>query len=662
MARDLIPRSDNTTPLLVKPSHWRKYLGNMEENYIVSGMTVSDGGGLVATVATGAALIEGIQVELTTSTENVNLVDDATNYVFAQITEDVDGEPDTWAFVVNQTGTPPSDSVLIAKIVVASGSISSIDQTTTSSVYTKYRPSHMAIYNGSTRIFETTSSGVHIPVVLSAINFGSFTHTNFVASSPTFSGTTVFADLANSANSLFERSTNGVASLAVNYIGYLGGITQFRNFDVYDGKNAPVFGIVGSTKLATFFGDVSIGANKIKTSSVDYLSRASGHINLETTAATTSNEFSIWGTVTTATNLNARLIVAGKGQPDVSGVFEHLRIDGYYEDSFVINVVQGSSALRPLKLQMGGNDIITLGAGNTIDLHSRAVSNLILGNLLNANDKDIAGIKTLIFGQGTGTSYYLVARQTGNFAIMTYNAGDIERLRFGSNAAQGSSLITSFEPFQFEKYLDLKVITAPADPSAGYSRLYSKAIDASNDGIFAKIKKSGSFAELPMIPAFPELGRVVLGSAGTALTLSGLTPKKHMVFIIAIEANTTNSVFSADVRFNSDSGTNYYERLSVDGGADGTGSGDTKIDVMTISTGSVAGSRMYIAIRVDNNSAGKRKNASLYAIGNIAGAGIPNRTEGAIQWSNVTEQIDEINIVTNVNMAVGSEVIALGSD
>ena len=46
------------------------------------------------------------------------------------------------------------------------------------------------------------------------------------------------------------------------------------------------------------------------------------------------------------------------------------------------------------------------------------------------------------------------------------------------------------------EYQDIKRIAAPADPSANEGRMYIKQVDADNDGIFIKIKKSGSFTEV----------------------------------------------------------------------------------------------------------------------------------------------------------------------
>lgn len=50
---------------------------------------------------------------------------------------------------------------------------------------------------------------------------------------------------------------NGVAEVGVNYSGYLGGTTQFRNFVVYNGKNSPIGTFTGSTGSLTVAGDVA---------------------------------------------------------------------------------------------------------------------------------------------------------------------------------------------------------------------------------------------------------------------------------------------------------------------------------------------------------------------------------------------------------------------
>ena len=45
-------------------------------------------------------------------------------------------------------------------------------------------------------------------------------------------------------------------------------------------------------------------------------------------------------------------------------------------------------------------------------------------------------------------------------------------------------------------YLDINRVTIPADPAANKARIYVKQIDTNNDGLFAKIKKSGAYVEV----------------------------------------------------------------------------------------------------------------------------------------------------------------------
>lgn len=53
-------------------------------------------------------------------------------------------------------------------------------------------------------------------------------------------------------------NTNGTATMFVNDVGYLGGITQFRDFQVNDGKGASIMNLAGATKLATFGGSINM--------------------------------------------------------------------------------------------------------------------------------------------------------------------------------------------------------------------------------------------------------------------------------------------------------------------------------------------------------------------------------------------------------------------
>lgn len=85
--------------------------------------------------------------------------------------------------------------------------------------------------------------------------------------------------------------------------------------------------------------------------------------------------------------------------------------------------------------------------------------------------------------------------QTGNSLGQTLTNKTISGGTFSGTIAGSPTL--SGTP-KFDNAYDLKVISTPSDPSAGYGRLYAKADDANNDTIYAKIKKSGAFTEAPI--------------------------------------------------------------------------------------------------------------------------------------------------------------------
>jgi len=71
-----------------------------------------------------------------------------------------------------------------------------------------------------------------------------------------FNGTGNYWD-ANGFSAAYGTNSDG-SNFNINYTGYNGGVTRFRDFIVYDGKNASCFSIAGSTKAATFVGDVNV--------------------------------------------------------------------------------------------------------------------------------------------------------------------------------------------------------------------------------------------------------------------------------------------------------------------------------------------------------------------------------------------------------------------
>jgi hypothetical protein len=73
-----------------------------------------------------------------------------------------------------------------------------------------------------------------------------------------------FANLRITANGLAETATNATTVINVNTVGYNQGTTQFRDFAVADGKGANVMYLTGSSKAASFFGNVLVNAGALQ--------------------------------------------------------------------------------------------------------------------------------------------------------------------------------------------------------------------------------------------------------------------------------------------------------------------------------------------------------------------------------------------------------------
>jgi hypothetical protein len=74
------------------------------------------------------------------------------------------------------------------------------------------------------------------------------------------------------------NGVNAEDTMSINYRGYAGANTQFRNFKVYDGKYGEMFSLTGSTKAAGFNGAVSMGALTASTADFsDIITNNAGH-------------------------------------------------------------------------------------------------------------------------------------------------------------------------------------------------------------------------------------------------------------------------------------------------------------------------------------------------------------------------------------------------
>lgn len=125
MTKQTIPFRDTSSPQIIHPSHFERYIGDFIPDHVVSGFTLSNGGGLNLAVAVGDAWVKGTLCRVTVA-ENVAMNDNQTNHVYIQKTRDGISEVNGWQFTVNTTGTPPSDSFKLATVTTSGGAITLI--------------------------------------------------------------------------------------------------------------------------------------------------------------------------------------------------------------------------------------------------------------------------------------------------------------------------------------------------------------------------------------------------------------------------------------------------------------------------------------------------------------------------------------------------------
>ena len=138
----------------------------------------------------------------------------------------------------------------------------------------------------------------------------------------------------------------------------------------------------------------------------------------------------------------------------------------------------------------------------------------------------------------------------------------------------------------------------------------------------------------------------------------GFTAKKHLMIQTKIIASGTTN---ARLRFNNDTGSNYADRKSSNGGTDGTVTSQTSI---RIGTGVSADQNQLNTINVINE-ASKEKLVISESVKSATGAGTaPDRQEAVGKWANTSNQITKVDIINtdSGDFAEGSEVTVYGTD
>jgi len=149
-------------------------------------------------------------------------------------------------------------------------------------------------------------------------------------------------------------------------------------------------------------------------------------------------------------------------------------------------------------------------------------------------------------------------------------------------------------------------------------------------------------------------GSTTLTSTGGTITVSGMTPSKMYESMICKLFNSGSVQVS--LQFNNDTGTNYADRGSVNGGTD---SPLTNQQNIFLSHGS---ENEFVVFDMVNISGKEKLIISHLVNQNTDGAGNPPSRRELVGKAVITSQITEVDVNVSSLMAIGSNLSVLGSD
>jgi len=157
-----------------------------------------------------------------------------------------------------------------------------------------------------------------------------------------------------------------------------------------------------------------------------------------------------------------------------------------------------------------------------------------------------------------------------------------------------------------------------------------------------------------------ELGRTTLGGTGSTIDVSSISDKRYYMVLTNIIMNSSGGGGFRVGNSSIDTGTNYANRFSINGGADATGTSYTLVEDSPTTFGGNQNNVMYIA----NYSSKEKLFINHQARNNTAGAtNAPTRFESVAKWTNTSNPIDIMRYYAQAgNFASGSEVVVLGWD
>jgi len=156
-----------------------------------------------------------------------------------------------------------------------------------------------------------------------------------------------------------------------------------------------------------------------------------------------------------------------------------------------------------------------------------------------------------------------------------------------------------------------------------------------------------------------ELASVNASGSSTNLSSGTITAKKYLW----IQLHTEGSTNDVDITFNNDTGSNYAQRWSINGGTETTVTSQTQLR-HTHQSGVSATPNAFSNWFIINNASNEKLGVVHNVVSGTAGAGTaPQRGEFTIKWANTSNQITEIDVDSAVsNFGTNSFLKVWGAD
>lgn len=176
-----------------------------------------------------------------------------------------------------------------------------------------------------------------------------------------------------------------------------------------------------------------------------------------------------------------------------------------------------------------------------------------------------------------------------------------------------------------------------------YNGTHVTQVTSNNNTTIGVVPTTGNVV---LYPKYQLLCQTTLGSSNSTISCNGFTAMKNLHVAMLIRSTGGTGIEPA-LRFNGDTGNNYSNRQSTNGGADTTQTSTSRCNLVAGATLLVSGNGELVTMDFYNNLSGDRKLGIGIADNGLqtSSATAPNRNEIACKWDNTSAQITSITAI-----------------